>query len=424
MPIVLTLIAIVVIGAIVFFVRRKESNARQALQRADQISVAIEQPPAPEPAKSPARIAIERARATRDAADEEEASLLAASFSVAPNLADLELGPPVMQKVERSTMPSWPVPSPGDDLAAVKKGLESTRGGFIARLARMLGRKPKIDARLLEEIEEVLLTADIGVKTTQRLIGKLQDRLSKNELQDDAKVWDALREDARAILANKSGPIDFRVAPTVILVVGVNGVGKTTTIGKLASRYMHDGKSVLLAAGDTFRAAAVLQLEVWGRRIGCTVVKGKENADPSAVIYEAIQRAIADNVEIVIADTAGRLHTKAPLMEELRKIHRTIEKALGGRPVNEVLLVLDSTNGQNAIQQAALFREALPVSGIALTKLDGTAKGGVVLGIVDEHQIPVRYIGVGERVEDLRDFDDQTFVDALFERPEDDTIAA
>lgn len=315
-------------------------------------------------------------------------------------------------------------PGPEDDVIALKKGLASTRGGFIARLAKMLTRGKEIDANLLEQIEEVLITADLGVATTQKLLARLRDRLSRNELQDESVVWQALRDDARDLLGASKGGIQLTQTPTVILVVGVNGVGKTTTIGKLASRFQQQGKKVVLAAGDTFRAAAVLQLEVWGRRVGCPVVKGKENADPSAVIFDAIQRAKAEGADIVLCDTAGRLHTKTPLMDELKKVGRTVEKALDGRPADEILLVLDSTNGQNAIQQTAIFKEALPLTGIALTKLDGTAKGGVIVGIVDEHQIPVRYIGIGERVEDLREFDATSFVQALFEKPEDETIAA
>jgi fused signal recognition particle receptor len=208
------------------------------------------------------------------------------------------------------------------------------------------------------------------------------------------------------------------------LIVGVNGAGKTTTIGKLAARHTAAGRKVLLAAGDTYRAAAVLQLEVWGRRVNCPVMKGKEGGDPSAVIFEAIKRAQEEGYDLVIADTAGRLHTKAPLMEELKKVDRTIQKALGGRPADEILLVLDATTGQNAVQQMHMFREALQVSGVVLTKLDGTAKGGMVLGIVDEHKVPVRFIGLGERVEDLREFDALSFVEALFSKPDGETLAA
>jgi fused signal recognition particle receptor len=314
-----------------------------------------------------------------------------------------------------------PAPRTGpteDDIKAVKESLKTTRGGFIARLASLFGGRKEIDPALLDELEEILITADIGVKTADKILGRLKERLERAELEDEARVWQALREEAGAILDISSPPLDMRSKPTVILVVGVNGVGKTTTIGKLASRLTQEGKKCLLVAGDTFRAAAVLQLEVWGRRVGCDVVKGKDRADPSSVIFDAIEKGKASGVDVIIADTAGRLHTKTPLMDELGKVGRTVEKALG-RPADQILLVLDSTTGQNAIQQAQIFKEALPVSGIVLTKLDGTAKGGVVLGIVDEHHVPVRYVGIGERVEDLKEFDGSTFVEALFERPDD-----
>ncbi|CAG0988112.1 partial Signal recognition particle receptor FtsY, partial [Anaerolineae bacterium] len=283
--------------------------------------------------------------------------------------------------------------------------------------------KKEIDPGLLDQIQEVLLSADIGVATTEKILGRLKERLDRNELGDEDRVWDALREEARAILGASGGALQVAASPSLILVVGVNGVGKTTTIGKLASRLQDEGKKVILAAGDTFRAAAVLQLEVWGRRVQCEVVKGKERADPGSVIFEAIKKAKETGADVVIADTAGRLHTKSNLMEELKKVARTAEKALE-HPVDETILVLDSTTGQNAIQQAQLFKEAIPLSGIVLTKLDGTAKGGVILGIVDAHGLPVRFIGIGERVEDLREFDPGSFVDALFTKPEDETAAA
>jgi fused signal recognition particle receptor len=309
-------------------------------------------------------------------------------------------------------------------VAALKKGLASTRGGFISRLAKLFGGKKEIDPKIVDEMEEVLITADVGVKTTGKILERLRERMSRNELSDSDRVWAALREEGRTILGTSPGGVKVTSKPTVILVVGVNGVGKTTTIGKLASRFHDEGKKVILAAGDTFRAAAVLQLEVWGRRVGVPVVKGKERADPGAVIFDAIKKAKDEGADVVIADTAGRLHTKTPLMEELKKVARTVEKALDGRQPDETLLVLDSTNGQNAIQQVQMFREALPLTGIVLTKLDGTAKGGVILGIVDEHQIPVRYIGIGERVEDLREFEAQSFVEALFAKPDDESMAA
>ncbi|MCB9659182.1 MAG: signal recognition particle-docking protein FtsY [Polyangiales bacterium] len=305
-----------------------------------------------------------------------------------------------------------------DDRAAIKESLKGTRSGFIARLASVFRRKPDIDPALLDEMEEVLITADLGVPTTQKILGALKERLSRNELADGDAVWTALREEGAAILEGVSGGLLLPDAsPAVILVVGVNGVGKTTTIGKLAARYADEGKKVLLVAGDTYRAAAVMQLEAWGRRAKCEVAKGKDRADPSAVIFDAIKRGVDEGFDLVICDTAGRLHTKTPLMEEVKKVGRSVEKALG-RNADEVLLVLDATTGQNALQQANQFGEALAVSGVALTKLDGTAKGGVVLGIVDQHKIPVRFVGVGERMEDLRVFDAQSFVEALFAKPE------
>lgn len=319
--------------------------------------------------------------------------------------------------------PVGPQPPTEEDLAELKKGLATTRGGFVSRLAKLFRKKPEIAPSLLDEIEEVLITADLGVRTAQKVLERLRERVNNNELTDADALWGAIREEARSILDKGEGQLTLGPKPAVILVVGVNGVGKTTTIGKLASVLNEQGKKVLLAAGDTFRAAAVLQLEVWGRRVGCEVVRGKEKADPGSVIFDAIKKAQDEGIDVVIADTAGRLHTKTPLMDELKKVGRTVEKALG-RPADEVLLVLDATTGQNAIQQAQMFRDALPVSGLVLTKLDGTAKGGVILGIVDQHQIPVRYVGIGERVQDLRVFEPKSFVDALFGKPDDETMAA
>ncbi|HKP59247.1 MAG TPA: signal recognition particle-docking protein FtsY [Polyangiales bacterium] len=310
------------------------------------------------------------------------------------------------------------------DVAALRKGLANTRGGFIARLAKLFGARKEIDPNLIEEIEEVLITSDIGVKTSERMLAKLREQMANGALTDADSVWKCLRELAVDVLSVPAKPIELSNKPSLVLVVGVNGAGKTTTIGKLAARYSAVGRKVLLAAGDTFRAAAVLQLEVWGKRVNCPVVTGKEGADPGAVIFDAVKRAQAEGFDLVIADTAGRLHTKVPLMEELKKVDRTVQKALGGRAVDEILLVLDATTGQNAVQQMHMFREALQVSGVVLTKLDGTAKGGMILGIVDEHRIPVRFIGLGERIEDLREFDAASFVEALFAKPDGETLAA
>ncbi|GAB4563301.1 MAG: signal recognition particle-docking protein FtsY [Haliangiales bacterium] len=299
----------------------------------------------------------------------------------------------------------------------LRDGLAKTRGGFVARLGKLFARK-RLDDDLLAELEQVLFTADIGPKTADSLFQALKQRLSKDELSEPEAVWETLREQSRSILAVDTPALDFaRTQPFVLLVIGVNGVGKTTTIGKIAAKLRGDGKRVLLGAGDTFRAAAVEQLEVWGERAEAPVVKGKPGSDPSSVIFETIKRGVEEDYDVVICDTAGRLHTKVDLMEELKKVGRSCEKALPGCP-HETWLVLDATTGQNAIQQAQLFREAVDISGIVLTKLDGTAKGGVILGICDQMGLPVRYIGIGEGVSDLREFDPEEFVSALYEQAE------
>ena len=300
------------------------------------------------------------------------------------------------------------------DVEGLRKGLGKSRAkeGFFGRLAKLITGRKEIDPDIVDEIEEVLITSDVGVQTAEAILEKLRDGLKKKELDDPDKVWAALREEARRILSVGDGGLTLRTKPTVVLLVGVNGSGKTTTIGKLATQLKADGREVMLAAGDTFRAAAVQQLQVWGRRVGCEVVKGKDGADPGAVIFDAIKKAAEGGADVVLADTAGRLHTKSPLMDELKKVARTMGKAMEGAP-HEIFLVIDATNGQNAVAQSRQFAEALPLTGIVLTKLDGTAKGGVVLGICDELKVPVRYIGIGERADDLRPFDVDEFVEAL-----------
>jgi len=296
----------------------------------------------------------------------------------------------------------------------LKQGLRKTHEGLVGRIDALLLGKKKIDAATLEELEEILITADIGVATTVELVRSLEQRLNRNELQDGESLKKALREEMLARLERHSAPLDTGSAsPFVIMVIGVNGVGKTTTIGKLACKFGAEGKKVLLAAGDTFRAAAVEQLEIWGQRTGVEVVRHKHGADPAAVVFDGCKAAIARKADILIVDTAGRLHTKVNLMEELKKIRRVMGREVPGAP-HETLLVLDAATGQNAISQAKLFKEAADVTGIALTKLDGTAKGGIVVAVSSEFDIPVRYIGVGEGVEDLREFDPEQFVQALF----------
>jgi fused signal recognition particle receptor len=305
----------------------------------------------------------------------------------------------------------------GKTLAA---GLEKTRGGFMSRLNALLGGGKQLDDSVLADLEEVLFTADIGVKTATRLLETVREKVRARALSDPGTVKAALRAEIARILALDGAAAAGRpfapgeARPWVVMVVGVNGSGKTTTIGKLAAKLKAAGSQVLLGAGDTFRAAAGEQLEVWADRVQAPIVRGKEGADPASVCFEAVQQGAATGADVVLCDTAGRLHTKTPLMEELKKVKRVIGKAAPGAP-HEVLLVLDATSGQNAIQQARQFHEALQVTGLVLTKLDGTAKGGVVIGITDELKLPVRYVGVGETVADLKAFQPAEFVEALFE---------
>ncbi len=302
------------------------------------------------------------------------------------------------------------------DVEGLRRGLDKSRrpDGFFGRIAALLRGKKEIGADIAAQVEEVLLTSDVGVQTTQIITDRIRESLSRQELSDPNVVWDALRAEAQRILSASAKPttIGLRAKPTVILLVGVNGAGKTTTIGKLATRFKAQGHSVLLAAGDTFRAAAVQQLCVWGNRIGVEVVHGKDGADPGSVIFEAVRKAQETGTEVVIADTAGRLHTKTNLMAELKKVVKTTAKAMEGAP-HEVLLVVDATNGQNAVAQAKEFCQELPVSGMVLTKLDGTAKGGFVVGIAAALELPVKLIGLGEKATDLHDFDAEDFVEAL-----------
>ncbi|MGB5547953.1 MAG: signal recognition particle-docking protein FtsY [Polyangiales bacterium] len=390
---------LILIGIIIGFVRARKKRAT---------------PEEPPPTPIPEALEDERPKISLEEELEED------SEPTEPfRIEDLVPAPPkapVAPAPPRELKPT-PPPTPPADLGAFRTGLKSTRGNLISRLAGVFRRGREIDTSILDEVEEVLITADVGVHTTERVLEALRTQMNSGQLSTADDAWDAIREEARQILETSGKGLAIDATPTVILVVGVNGVGKTTTIGKLASRFDRQGKSLLLAAGDTFRAAAVTQLEVWGRRVGCEVIKGKDRADPGSVIFDAIQNAKDNNIDLVIADTAGRLHTKVPLMDELKKLGRTVEKALG-RPADHVLLVLDATTGQNAIQQAQLFKEALPLSGIVLTKLDGTAKGGVILGIVDQHQVPIEFIGIGEKVEDLKRFDAEAFLEALFESPE------
>ena len=295
----------------------------------------------------------------------------------------------------------------------LRDGLAKTRDGLIRSIDRAVVRYDRIDDDLLEEIESILLQTDVGMETTMRIIDGLRDRAVDQRTRNPEDLLGLLREEMAVILGDTPSPeTDHR--PHVIMIVGVNGTGKTTTAGKMAARYAREGKKVLLAAADTFRAAAIDQLEVWARRAEADIIRHQHGSDPSAVVFDAMQAALARKSAVVIIDTAGRLHTKDNLMEELKKIKRTLGKQLAGAP-HEVLLVLDGTTGQNALSQARVFNEAMGgLTGIALTKLDGTARGGIVFAIGVQLAIPVKLIGVGEGIEDLQDFDAPAFVEALF----------
>ncbi|MBL7685028.1 MAG: signal recognition particle-docking protein FtsY, partial [Deltaproteobacteria bacterium] len=275
-----------------------------------------------------------------------------------------------------------------------------------------MGRRSTIDEELLSKLEEILLSADVGVKTAQKLLKSLYENVTQSGKQDIRLLKHYLKQELVKILSYEEGPGQRIDAPEVIMVVGINGVGKTTTVGKLAKKFRSRGQKVLLACGDTFRAGAISQLKVWAERVGAHVLSQTEGGDPAAVAYDAVKAASARGMDVVMIDTAGRLHTKVNLMEEMKKIRRVVDKAKPGAP-HEIFLVVDATTGQNALVQAREFHETLGLTGIILTKLDGTAKGGIVVAIRDELRIPIRYIGIGERIDDLREFDPKEFVDAL-----------
>ncbi len=306
-----------------------------------------------------------------------------------------------------------------ENLARLQTGLQKTRKGFLRSLDEALLGKKELDEEAIARLEEVLVRADVGVKTAYQLLESVSDRVKRKELNDPERILAHLQELVRETLLSVEAPlrVGYGSDPFVVMALGVNGSGKTTTIAKIAARQKLANRKVMMVAGDTFRAAAVEQLTIWGQRIGCDVVRGKEKADPSSVVFEAMEKAIKEDYEIVLIDTAGRLHTRIPLMEELKKVSRTVTKKLPGEP-HETLLVIDSSMGQNAILQARTFNEAIPVTGLALTKLDGTAKGGVIIGISNELKIPIRYVGIGEKIDDLRDFNARQFAQALFSKDE------
>ena len=294
----------------------------------------------------------------------------------------------------------------------LKNGLGKTRDSFNEKINNVFSTFRKVDEDLLEELEEILIMSDIGVETSTKIISNLRDRIKKEKITDQEDVKKTLKEEMIKILEEPNKELKLDTKPSIILVVGVNGVGKTTSIGKIANRLKKDGKKVVIAAADTFRAAAVEQLEIWANRAGATLVKKDEGADPASVVFDAIRATKEINADVLICDTAGRLHNKKYLMDELLKIKKVIDREL---PENskEMLIVLDATTGQNAIAQVKAFKETVDLTGIVLTKLDGTAKGGVVLGIVSENNIPVKFIGIGEQIDDMEIFNSEEFVNAI-----------
>jgi fused signal recognition particle receptor len=402
MELVYVLIAVVAVVAVYFLFLRKgaapevEARPEQKLERPrTEAKAKVAAAPAPAPTSPEASPPPPPARKARDSV-------------------------PAPRPAEVPTAVSQPPPGERDTMVeSLRRGLTKSREseGFFGRLKALISGKREIDSSIVAEIEEVLLTSDVGVETSALLLDRVRQGLEKGELKSPDKVWEALRSEAVRILDvdGRKGGLSVRGKPTVVLLVGVNGAGKTTTIGKLATKLQATGQKVVLAAGDTFRAAAVQQLIVWGERVGCKVVRGKDGADPGSVVFDAIKQAQESGADFVLADTAGRLHTKTNLMTEMKKIAKTAEKALPDAP-HEILLVMDATTGQNAMAQAREFKDALPLSGIVLTKLDGTAKGGVVIGVAHTLSLPVRFVGLGERAEDLREFAADAFVEALLGR--------
>lgn len=296
----------------------------------------------------------------------------------------------------------------------LKNGLDKTKTSFDEKINNVFSGFRKVDEELLEELEEVLILSDVGCETSVKIIDGLRQRIKKDNLKEEQEVKEALKKEIQKILEETDSSLKLETTPSVILVVGVNGVGKTTSIGKVANYLKKQGKKVVLAAADTFRAAAVEQLEIWANRAECDIVKKEEGVDPASVVYDAIKKVKEQNADVLICDTAGRLHNKKYLMDELEKIKKVIDKEMPNAS-KEVLLVLDATTGQNAISQVKAFKETVDITGLILTKLDGTAKGGVVIGIVEENKMPIKFIGVGEQIEDMEPFNAEEFVKAFLE---------
>ena len=411
-----------------FFSWFRRDKSKEEAEAAEAAKLAQEQQEqerlAAEQAAEQARIEAERIESERVAAEQAEAARIEAERIAAEQAETARIEAERVAAEQAAEQPE-PQAKPVKEglFARLKRGLkrtsESIGSGFIG-----LFSGKKIDDDLFEELEEQLLIADVGVETTTRLINSLTEQASRKQLKDGEALYDLLREEMQKTLDPVSAPLipENADGPFVILMVGVNGVGKTTTIGKLAKQYQAQGKSVMLAAGDTFRAAAVEQLQVWGQRNDIPVIAQHTGADSASVLFDALQAARARNVDVLIADTAGRLQNKAHLMDELKKVVRVMKKQDETAP-HEVMLTLDASTGQNAISQAQLFQEAVGVTGITISKLDGTAKGGVIFAIADKFGIPIRHIGVGEQIDDLRTFDAKDFIEALFSQTKDDKDA-
>ena len=431
-----------------FFKRKKKHDSQQEPQDAQEQPALLDEPegaPDKEPAadvsapseslaEEPPKPAPERENEPTEVLAQEQSPEPVSKEDVQPTGVDEEVTPaPIMDTVpepepEPAAKPALqekPVSEKGEKkgwFARIKSGLGKTRANLTDGLADLFLGKKHIDDELLEDLETQLLMADVGIEATSEIIERLEARVSRKELNNPEALYRGLQEELAALLAPVSAPLSFEKesdGPFVILVVGVNGVGKTTTIGKLTQRFQREGKSVMLAAGDTFRAAAVEQLKVWGERNSVPVIAQHTGADSASVIYDAVAAAKSRGVDVLIADTAGRLHNKSHLMEELKKVHRVMQKLDDTAP-HEVMLVLDAGTGQNAISQATTFNEAVPISGITLTKLDGTAKGGIIFAMAKQLETPIRFIGVGEGLDDLRPFNANDFVNALFDRQGDD----
>ncbi len=381
------------------FGKKKEELPTPAEEQVEQIPI---EPPAPAPATEPPP----------------ESSALPAETVKKEPPAPITPEPP--QPIPPAEAEEEAPPKKTGLFQRLTERLSKTKEALVYRIDTLFLGKKEIDLELLDNLEEILITADLGVSTTEELLDEARRKVKRQELSDPQVLKQVLKEKIRAFIMETDRPAELVMpdkGPFVIMVVGVNGVGKTTTIGKIAHKFTQAGQSVLLVAADTFRAAAVAQLKIWGERNNVRVISQHEGADPSAVVFDAMDVAIAKDYDVVIVDTAGRLHTQVNLMEELKKIKRVMGKKIADAP-HEVMLILDATTGQNAISQAKLFNATVDISGLTLTKLDGTAKGGIVVNICRELRIPIRFIGIGEQLEDLRDFDPGEFVEALFQEKE------